>query len=525
MLDAVVANFIDTVGEREFDAPFMALLRARGYYDIHFLHGQFEFGKDFIAKRVGDDGTLRQYVFQSKAGDLNLGQWTRGLGQIEMLRRNQIAHPSFDATLPRKAVFTLTGRLVGGAAPEAQDYCRQCIERGETLLEIWDRERLIEFVRATINVGLAERTEGPLLGIVAAADAMTATDQQIEEVTRRWCDAGQEAWPCVLEAAIIAARLQKHRRVDLSAVTGLAMLRAACFQMHGSEPPDSKWLVAADLARRIFATHAKQLWDRMPAGGPDPATMITKHGDAAALVTVAVRCVRLAELVGLLGLMDPLEGLETPSADAVGAWISRFLLRAPPAASPISDHWATSIIPPVLLLVKSGRTDRAADHLRDLVLWVSQRYGKGIGLADANVKPIIEVRQVIGNVVPPNNLARRSQSLLAATVLDLTAFLRLDRLYALARNEFRRVNALPQVVVVDDSIDQYILDSINVSVEVNAPYRDAIEGEWTSVTPHLREAARPRYLERIGRPWDHLAVSAVVRDRYFVASWNDLIAV
>ena len=44
MIDAVVANFIDSVGEREFDAAFMALLRSRGFYDIHFTHGNYEFG-------------------------------------------------------------------------------------------------------------------------------------------------------------------------------------------------------------------------------------------------------------------------------------------------------------------------------------------------------------------------------------------------------------------------------------------------------------------------------------------------
>jgi hypothetical protein len=33
MLDAVIGNFLDDVSEREFDAPFMALLRARDFYD------------------------------------------------------------------------------------------------------------------------------------------------------------------------------------------------------------------------------------------------------------------------------------------------------------------------------------------------------------------------------------------------------------------------------------------------------------------------------------------------------------
>ena len=114
MLDPVVANFIDSVGERDFDAAFMALLRARDFYDIHFMHGQYEFGKDFIAKRRDGD-VERQYVFQSKAGNFNLGKWAGSAPQIELLRHSQLAHPNFDPALPRQAVFVMTGRLTGGA--------------------------------------------------------------------------------------------------------------------------------------------------------------------------------------------------------------------------------------------------------------------------------------------------------------------------------------------------------------------------------------------------------------------------
>ena len=65
MLDAAVANFVDSLTEREFDAPFMALLRAEQYFDVHRTHGSFEFGKDFIAKKYVD-GVELQYVFSRR---------------------------------------------------------------------------------------------------------------------------------------------------------------------------------------------------------------------------------------------------------------------------------------------------------------------------------------------------------------------------------------------------------------------------------------------------------------------------
>src|SRR5436309_5473 len=114
LLENVVANFLDAVGEREFDAPLIALLRSLGFRDIHFLHGGYEFGKDLIAKR-DEDGTLKQYVFQSKAGNIALADWTAMKGQIDLLRTNELAHPAFDEELPRVAVLVLTGRLIGAA--------------------------------------------------------------------------------------------------------------------------------------------------------------------------------------------------------------------------------------------------------------------------------------------------------------------------------------------------------------------------------------------------------------------------
>ena len=69
MLDDVLGRYLDDLEEREFDAPFMALLRSMRYEDIHFLHGTFEFGKDFIAKRTDSDSTT-QYTgsFQLTVG-------------------------------------------------------------------------------------------------------------------------------------------------------------------------------------------------------------------------------------------------------------------------------------------------------------------------------------------------------------------------------------------------------------------------------------------------------------------------
>ncbi len=166
MLNDVVEHYLDSLQEREFDAPFIALLRALGYSDIHFLHGAFEFGKDFIAKaRV--EGSETQFAFQTKAGDINRTTWDAARGQIDMLRTDAIAHPSFDTTLPRKAVFVTTGRLVGAAPAAAQNYRDHLARMGEITFTTWDKQDLIQSITTDPRILLASDANGAFLTCIS----------------------------------------------------------------------------------------------------------------------------------------------------------------------------------------------------------------------------------------------------------------------------------------------------------------------------------------------------------------------
>lgn len=103
MISLVIEQYLDSVkDERAFDFPFMALLHEMGFYDIHFTHDMYEFGKDFIAKKEDDDQTI-QYVIQSKAKDVDLSTWRREIqSQLTEAITNTLSHPNFDAELERK---------------------------------------------------------------------------------------------------------------------------------------------------------------------------------------------------------------------------------------------------------------------------------------------------------------------------------------------------------------------------------------------------------------------------------------
>ncbi len=372
MIADVIGSYLDSLEEREFDAPFMALLRGLGFTDIHFLHGPFEFGKDFIAKG-NHQGKLCQFAFQTKADDLNLTDWNACRGQIDLLRTNSLAHPAFDRQLPRKAVFVTTGRLVGGASLAAQEYSEHLETLGEMDFTTWDRETLVEFISGSPEVGLAGASDGTLLSLLGAIDQSQVLDLGLEEFSRRWCtETGASLCRAALEGAVVANRLRRQERLDLACYVALCLIRASWAANHGSEPPDSLALSVANTGRSLFRRYALDLLDRCDGDSLDPLKLVHAHELPSAHVTYPARCVRLAEILGLLGLLEREE--QTSNDERAAAILFKLFRTNAGTSHPISDRWAVSLIPPLLLLADKATNDEVAAALKNVIRWVSDHY-------------------------------------------------------------------------------------------------------------------------------------------------------
>src|SRR5712664_3622786 len=202
MLADVIGNYVDSLTEREFDEPFIVLLRLHEFTDIHFLHGSFEFGKDFIAKRV-EEGIKYQYAFQTKAGDVGISEWNQCRGQIDMLRTDALAHPNFDKNLIRRARFVITGRLVGGAGLAAQQYSEHLQALGEMQFLTWDRDTIVEML--AVDPSSLSGSPAALLQILGSQRKLL-NFAVLEKHSRTWIqsECSTESLRIVLEAAVIA---------------------------------------------------------------------------------------------------------------------------------------------------------------------------------------------------------------------------------------------------------------------------------------------------------------------------------
>lgn len=505
MLSDAVDAFLDSVGERPFDEPLLALLRSQGFTDVHLVHGAGEFGKDAIAKRDG-----MQWALQSKAGDISQGEFRRMSGQLDELRRNPLSHPSFDTTLDRCCVLVCTGRLTGNAPVAAQQYDLYVREHGEPGLTVWDRDDLRSMLLNDPEAALRGTSSLELLPVFGAVESRDVSMDAIEEFSRRWTGWDHERLASVgiIELALVADALARTERVDLACHATLTMVRAAWAA--GDDEPDAR--LVADAAGGLFEAHASALLQRRTDGLTEPHGLILTFEPFVDWVTYPVRAIRTAELLALLAMRLRERGDQM--ADEVSAVVATLIENHPGCAHPFSDRYATSLIP--MALVLHGRADDSVDKLlREATRWLGERYeASELGLAAEDSTPDEETERVFGSAFEWVAHRRRMESYLATVLADLAALFELADLYDDIRNDVLAVDAVPYIVEADDVPAQYLRTGQGLRRVMPLAYADQWPGSSVVVARHHEWDADSFQLGRQNRFWDQLAIQAVLRDRH-----------
>lgn len=517
-LDDVLGAYLDRVSEREFDPVFLTYLRSAGFTEIHQLHGQYEFGKDFVAQK-----DRMQWVFQTKAGDLNQGLWRTVRSQVEEMLWNDIAHPGFDAALPRQAVLVTTGRLVGAASADAQQY-RQTLrtrsERADPLFQVWDREELIQKLSNSPDLSLNGWGPSPLyelLGLLAETERDQLSIQRIERATRSWPD--EELDRACFLTSIIGSHFAARDRHDLACATAYALIRAAAAAFHRKGSEDAEQTL--DVGRSFLRTYATPVAEWAGEVARDPEALASAQREPLALVTYPTRCFMIIEIVGMLGLLESDEG-NSAEAEHWAKTLSEFIAHQPGASHPISNRWAVSLIPPAILMRRFAI--KGVDQwMERVVVWICDRYRHGSGLANPYSTPSEEVRYLVGHPYTHVGLPQRRQSYLATVLLDLASAFEFPDLFRDAINDFLAVDiAFPTIEPLDQE-GQYSFDSTGVVSEANIGFdeHNDFEKSWMSGVHHRRAITRYT-LQDSGRAWELLAVSLLLRDRHFLSVTREL---
>jgi hypothetical protein len=510
LLSDAVGAYLESVAERAFDEPLMALLRARGFTSVRLVHGAREFGKDVIAQRDGE-----QWGFQSKAGDIGQPEWRTLTGQLDELRVVNLGHGAFDTELPRRAVLVTTGRLVGNAPELYSDYNKRANEKGEPELELWDRDILLGQLAGDPESVLSGSMDGQLMLILGAAESRSVTMHELEVFSRRWMTwkTDRLAGLALIEAALVCEKLRGVDRLDLACHLALCLVRAVWASGAASLPEDT----SAEAAQSLFETYSRMLWERCDEELLEHPLL--NNIEFGGWVTYPVRCVRLAEILGLLALV--VKESDAEISEKISRWLVAFCERQPGVAHPISDQYAVSVIPVVLALAAVDR-EAAETHLKRCTVWLCDRYERNaLGLAREDATPDEEIEYLIGGPFESVQLERRPDSLVASVLLDLAAVLGFSDLYADIYNDVRAVRICPQVLRLADGPDQYSRTGSGNRIDPNVDFAESLTGGGEVIAPHHNDNTGESQVTN-GETWDLLAIGSALRDRYYVRALASL---
>jgi hypothetical protein len=534
MLRNVLVDYLDTVKEREFDLPFLALLPALGFYDIHYTHGQVEFGKDFIAKKV-ENGITTQYSFQLKAGDISQSDWRDGImGQMLESVLTGLCHPNFDRGLPHQAVLVTTGRLKGNAALGLQDLNIKIKQQYQLRsICLWDREKIADDLEKYGLGGIHRATAvgfsslGNFYIVYGKSLQNDLSEREIEKLSRYWMskslDKDKRLLGIAVESEIIASQCVVHGLFYEALHAYLTVLRVTLVNLYHSETPAKitqmvalyeRALEKARLISSIYYSEVKQLWQEA-----DRDLVRTIEGTGP-MFTYLVHCARILEVSGYLYFMED----DVNVKNQIASFIEDFVSNEPGCAHIPSDRYAVSLVLPVIALHITSRSDVALDFLRNVTVWLCDRYEEGWGLAFVEEDTYGEIITLFGYPFEFIAQQERSGSLLASVVSDLVAFLGDKQLYGDVVNDIKASRIHPEYWQVSHPKGLFSIGASDVIVYPYVEYKDTLEDfESYDFAEHVIHELRSFQVEDYVGPLSLMSLMLLLRDRYFPTIWPLLV--
>lgn len=527
MLRIVVDQYLASVtDERDFDAPFMSLLRAQGFYDVRFTHGRNELGRDFIAKHV-EEGTIVQYSFQLKSENVTVSNWRELSLQIFEALSTNLPHPDFDATLPHQAVLVTTGTMTLDATRSVHEFNEKLAKQRIRGVDLWARAALLEqYMKVDPSTVYPARSDGFRAYadfFVAYGHAMSGelSERALEKHSRYWARPAA-ATPdalatAMLEAYSLAERSKDFGDLHLAFVAKLGAWRAVMVRTFDGAEDDAFLADLMARARAAVLTAAREyvehVWTLREAAGGRLVNIVNASG---ALFAYRVHVARLIEALSLVYFLADDASLRESAAER----LRKVVVAEAGAAQPISDRYAVSVVAAVRALVAMGSRTDGVRYLEAVVSWVLGQYAdrSGLGSLESDEEEATEL--FLAADFPELNRPKRTGSFLITAVIDLAAFLDEQALYSDIVSDVETHKVCPEYVIISDTEAQFFYEHRDLATIVNVPFdRDTLVADHRSRAPHFTdEPKRFRLAEQYGTEI-LLALSLLLRDRYYPTSF------
>ncbi|MHC1698826.1 MAG: hypothetical protein AB9919_12350 [Geobacteraceae bacterium] len=488
MLRRVVEDYLESIKEVQFFLPFSYLLSLKGYYDVHIIHGSSEFGKDIIAKKI-EDGVPVQFLFQLKAGDINLSKYRDEI-QSQLLEAavNNLSHPNFDPLLNKKILFVTTGTIKPPATLAFQEFNNflQSKYKLDPILSIEKLNLIEDFVFHGLEPFFALHSDPAFVGEFFDLYAKIKNNKpldsfSIEAYTRRWiktdCESDINRLQVFLEAYLFSTLLYKSKQYYLAVLflAGLArfLSKSSLYEQHNQVLIEYVNNIVENLVEDVQAVYKCG----QSLVNPASATGLL------AIFKYPKICLHTLELLSLANLLSDDHDLELKEL------ISEVIHRERGWERPLSDNYAMSVALIGLSLLKDADYVPLRKLVNNITIWLCDRY-VNIGIAQLGAAEDEECEQLLSEYLDGLNHQKSKSSFTAGILLDL-AFLADDpQFYESIANELRASSIIIERFHVLNDTDIYEYDRINNTYdsEYSKKYIDvyssgiALEKERNKVT-------------------------------------------
>jgi hypothetical protein len=533
MLRNVLVDYLNRVSEREFDLPFLTLLSAMGYYDIHYTHGQVEFGKDFIAKKIVN-GHETQFSFQLKAGNIDQSEMRNSvMSQMFEALLIGLSHPQFSKDMPHQAILVLTGNLIGNSGIELQNL-NETISNTYKLLPIlvWDFEPLLCNLKEYGLEGLYNYSSegfssfGDFYILYGKCLRGEITDREIEKHSRKWLNdttnLDKKLLGASIESEIIAQKCIEQGLLYEAIQSHLSIFCLVQSLAQDQDDPDiSAWLAGVYIQSKqnLYSCcnhYLSTIMDEWKGANKDLVSLLTNRGN---IITYLVHCARIIEIIGCQYFLETNMGKRKGLVD----FLIDFINNEPGCKHIPSDRYAISLILPNLALYHSGHVDKAIDLIRGCTIWLCDRYQDGSGIAPIEETGLTEISILFGQAFTFNSHSLFHTSFLVSVLCDLAAFIN-NELYSDVVNDCKACNIIPQYWQVTDSQGLFRIDSEDIIYYPNIEYKDNItQFDSFDFAEHIIHE-QPTF--RIIQKTDSISLFLIMlhlRDRYFPTIWPLLV--
>ena len=426
MLKRVIEDYLESIEEIQFFLPFASLLRLKGYYDVHIIHGTTEFGKDIIAKKYKDNAPI-QYFFQLKAGDINLSKYRSEI-QPQLLEAviNNLSHPNFDQNATKNVYFVTTGIIKPPATIAFQDFNR-LIETKYSfapILSIEKTELVEDFENYGIEPFFALHNDPTFVGEFFEFYSKIKNNKVcdsfcIEKYTRRWIYTDinnkinrlQVFFEAYLFSALLLKSKQYYQAVLFIAALARFLAKCKLYSKHNKILLEYLDKIIGSLIIDVKAIY-------------NQGDTLASHAASSGLLAIfryPKLCLHTLELLSLYNLLlsNANTNLNTLIVDIIQkerGW-----------ERPLSDNFAMSVAFIGLSLIKNNEDQLLKKIINNITIFLCDRYSN-IGLADLGASEDEEFEQLLSEYLDGLKHQNTRASFLASILLDL-AYLTNDQAF------------------------------------------------------------------------------------------------